>query len=164
MRLLASVLAQGSNRHASLLMPALRFCMGVWARAGTPQAEANTPHIRAAVLATLLSLLRHKWRTLVPGAVRASEGARQALSAGAHPLAASLQQAAAGAGGGNTQGAEAGTSGEGEAAVGQTLQLLVEWFAAAGSQQVVVAAADVRYVLEELYELQASWPGAWGRA
>jgi hypothetical protein len=148
----------GSQKHAPLLLSALRFALGVWERAGTPAAAAggaDPPHVRAVALATLLTLLRHRWRALAGGGPRAGGdgGGGVKASAGAHPLAQSLAAAAAAAAQQN-QAPPPPAREEGQAVVRRVLQLLVGFFEAAAAQQVVLAAADVRLVLEELFELQ----------
>ena len=177
-RLLSLVLSQGgAQRHRGLLLPALQYTAGVYERASAPGAaaaavDADLAHVRAAALAGLLSALRYKWQALVgPGAqpVMAPDAERPGGAAGgaAHPLAASLQQHAAAAAAGGAQAAVAG-EGLGAAAVTRVLHLLVQFFGAAAAVQSVLAAADVRLVLEELYELQVcgggvgvDWVG-WG--
>lgn len=167
-RLLSLVLSQGgAHKHRSLLQPALRHMAGVYERASSPQAaatavDADLAHVRAAALAALLSALRYKWQALAGAgakpamdadAAAAAAASGAAASGAAHLLAASLQQHAAAASAGGQQ--QAGW-GEGAAAITQVLHLLVQFFGAAAAMQPVLAAADVRLVLEELYELQVS--------
>lgn len=156
-RLLTLVLSQGgAQKHRSLLQPALHYLLAVWHRASSPQAAAATDadlsHARAVVLAALLCVLRYKWQAIMGGGAKPVAGdAGAPASAGAHPLAASLQQHAAANG---QQQHEGAAEGPGAALAAQALQLLLQFFTAAGSLQVVLAAGDVRLVLEELYELQ----------
>lgn len=165
-RLLTVVLSQGgAHKHRSLLQPALQYMAGVYERAASPQAaaaavDADLAHVRAAALAGLLSVLRFKWQALVgtgakPAVAADAAAAGPAAGGAAHPLAASLQQHALAAGAAGQQQAAAG-EGPGAAAVTQVLQLLLQFFGAAAAMQPVLAASDVRLVLEELYELQAS--------
>ena len=154
MGLLATILSQGgTQKHQSLLMPALQYCLGVWERTAAPQAAASTDadllHVRAVALATQLSLLRYRWRSLAGGG-GAKPAAGGDAAAGAHSLAAAA--AAAAAGGQQQQGLG---DGPGAAIINRVLQLLHTHFAAAGGMEAVLAAADVRLLLEELYELQA---------
>ncbi|PRW61041.1 Tubulin-folding cofactor B [Chlorella sorokiniana] len=165
-RLLTLVLSQGSaHKHRTLLQPALQYMAGVYARASSPQAaaaavDADLAHVRAASLAGLLSALRFKWQALAGSSVKPAMAADAAAAAGAaggaaHPLAASLQQHAAAGGASGQQQAAAG-EGPGAAAITQVLQLLVQFFTSAAAMQPLLAAADVRLVLEELYELQVA--------
>jgi hypothetical protein len=157
MGLLATIISQGgTQKHQSLLMPALQYCLGVWERSAAPQAAASTDadllHVRAVMLATLLSLLRYRWRSLVGSAKPAAGGD---AAAGAHSLAAAAAAAAAGAQLQQEPGQQGLGDGHVAAVIGRVLQLLHGHFAAAGGMEAVLAAADVRLVLEELYELQA---------
>ncbi|KAL4856757.1 putative sphingolipid transporter spinster 2 [Chlorella vulgaris] len=116
------------RKHQSLLWPALRYCLGVWERTASAQADsaADVTHVRAAALAALLALLRYRWRQLA-----GSSG-----TAGGRPAVPPAP--------------------EGVAAIERVVQLLVGHFEAAAAQQVVLAAADVRLVLEEVFELQVA--------
>ncbi|KAL4856758.1 putative sphingolipid transporter spinster 2 [Chlorella vulgaris] len=87
---------------------------------------ADVTHVRAAALAALLALLRYRWRQLA-----GSSG-----TAGGRPAVPPAP--------------------EGVAAIERVVQLLVGHFEAAAAQQVVLAAADVRLVLEEVFELQVA--------
>jgi hypothetical protein len=158
MGVLATILSQGgTQKHQSLLMPALQYCLGVWERTAAPQAAASTDadllHVRAVTLATLLSLLRYRWRSLAGGG-GAKPAAGGDAAAGAHLLAAAAAAAAAG-GQQQQQGQQGLGDGPGAAIIGRVLQLLHAHIAAAGGMEAVLAAADVRLLLEELYELQA---------
>eukprot|EP00887_Chlorella_sp_A99_P000228 scaffold13.g228.t1 len=161
-RLLCSALSGAASRHHELLLPALRLCAATFERASGPQAraaaDADPHHVRAAALAAMLSLLRYRWRALAGGGARPAAAAHDgggggAGGAGAHPLAASVREAAAASG--SAQSAEGGSA-EGAAAIAHVLQLLVEYFESAATLQVVLRAEDVRLVLEELYDLQVA--------
>ena len=167
MRLVASVLSQGgSHRHGTLVVPALQYCLGVWDRTASPQAavaDADLPHVRAEALAALLALLRYRWRALAGGGAKpAAEG--PGPGAAAHPLAAGLHAhaAAAAAAAAAAQQAAAvsepggAAEGGGTAVIRRVLELLVGYFDAAAALHVVLAVADVRLVLEELFELHVS--------
>ena len=164
-RLLVLVLSQGgAGRHRSLVQPGLAYLLSLWQRAGAPQAaaaDADPSHVRAVALASMLSLLRYKWQALMgaarPAAAAAAAGVAGGSAAAAHPLAASLQAAAAAAQqqqqGQQGQGQQAQRQqGGGAALVEQVLALLLAFLG--GGLSAVLAAADVRLVLEELYELQ----------
>ncbi|KAI3429302.1 hypothetical protein D9Q98_005397 [Chlorella vulgaris] len=129
LKLVTNILSSGGHqKHQSLLWPALRYCLGVWERTASAQADsaADVTHVRAAALAALLALLRYRWRQLA-----GSSG-----TAGGRPAVPPAP--------------------EGVAAIERVVQLLVGHFEAAAAQQVVLAAADVRLVLEELFELQVA--------
>lgn len=114
--------------------------------------------MQAVALASLLSLLRCRWRQLSGTHVQQSlaaagaSGPAPAAAGGAGPLSQLHQQLQHAAAGGASSHGAAATAGA--AAIGQTVALLQEYIAGAASGQVVLAAADVRLVLEELYELQ----------
>lgn len=155
--MLTLVLSQGgSQKHRALALPALDYMVSLWERASSPQAAAadvDTAHVRAMALAGALQVLRYKWQALMGGGTKPAApltpSDRKRASSGTH---ATVAEAAAAAAAGS-QPAEG--EGPGAAAVAQVLQLLLHFFGAAGSLQAVLAAADVRAVLEELYELQA---------
>jgi hypothetical protein len=131
--------------------------------------------LQAVALASLLCLLRHRWRQLSgsqvqPLASSAAAGAGAGLGSGgnSNPLAQLHQQlhqsaaaAAAAAGGGG--GGAAAPGGVGPAAIAQVVRLLEEDLVGAALGQSVLAAADVRLVLEELYELQVNLGRNLGR-
>ena len=155
-----ALLIHPPNRHAALTLPAAQYCLGVWERASAPgaaaAAEADVQHVRAEVLAALLSLLQYRWRTLM-GSSKPTGGASGGTVQ--QQVASAAAAAAAGGGGG----------GGGAALVARVLQLLLEFFGAAASGAVVRPAADVRLVLEELFELQVrrvrrGWRAAKGAA
>lgn len=147
MQLVVSLLSQGgSHKHAQLLLPAVHYCLLVWDRASAPHAAASTDadvqHVRAAALAALLSLLRYRWKVVLGSSAAAATA----------PVGSIAQQAAATAAAAGAHGAQAG--GEGTAIVARVLHLLLEFFGVAASLAAVLPAADVRLVLEELFELQ----------
>ncbi len=153
LQLVVSLLSQGGTpRHAQLLLPALSYCLSVWERASAPHAaaatDADVQHVRAAALAALLSLLRFRWKALMGGGGGGGGGS-------VSPATSLAQQAAAAA-------AAVGQAGqpdsEGSFFVTRVLQLLLEFFGGAASLAVVLPAADVRLVLEELFELQVGAP------
>lgn len=152
LQLVVSLLSQGgAHKHAQLLLPAVHYCLAVWERASAPHAtgatNADVQHVRAAALSALLSLLRYRWKALI--------GSSNSGGGSAPPAGSLAQQAAAAAAAGGQAG-EAGS--EGAAIIARALQLLLEFFGAAASLAVVLPAADVRLVLEELFELQVGPP------
>lgn len=133
--------------------------------------------LQAAALASLLSLLRHHWRQLSGSSVQllAHAAGTAGTAPGAGPAAAAsgplaqlhqqLQQQAAASGAAGPGGtsaaaaaaaaaAGAGAASGGAAAIAQVVALLGEYVGWAASGAVVLAAGDVRLVLEELFELQ----------
>jgi hypothetical protein len=58
MRLLCNVMGQGGNKHASLLLPSLHYCLGVWQRAGAGASsrDADAGHIKVRGVGVFLLL------------------------------------------------------------------------------------------------------------
>jgi hypothetical protein len=154
MVLCASVLTQGgSKRNPQLLKPTLDLCLAVWDSAGRLEAgngnEGDPWQLRAKALVTMLVLVRARWRQLTGGTALPSAGGQEsALASSANPIAAGVQQAA--------QLAAAAGPPVASGAVATVVHLLLEFFSAAASSHVVLAAPDVRAVLEELYEVQVA--------
>jgi hypothetical protein len=164
MATITSVLTTGDTKRKALVPAALVFCHQVWAAASQPGAEADVDvgHVKAAVLAALLQLVRHYWRLLAGADDLAAAMRSSAGQAGALPLRVDQQAAAAAAlfleaaraGEGANAGAPVAPS-EGAAVVGGVLQMLLDFFAEAAEGHVLVA-SDVRAVLEELFDTRVA--------
>lgn len=147
-QMLCTVLGGAANKHQALVSPAILFCLDIWDKASSHMQSASTDahHARSRCLVYLLLLVRYRWRALVgvPTRLRLTAAAGDTGSA-QHPLAATLRQAA-----GQSSSLQGGGSAEGAAAVARVVDLLLSYVAAAASQHMVLPAADVRLVLEEV--------------
>jgi len=123
--IITSALSQGGSKHAALVMPAMHFGLQIWDKA----AICGATHIKAQLLASLLSVMAQHWRTLGKGSHSSgSEGTMAATGAEVEPPSAVVEA---------------------------TLTHVSSFLSDAASTRAIPSASDVNLVLETLIDIQS---------
>ncbi len=161
LRLILSATTHGGATATRLSNPALAYCISVLDRCSGPQsAVADVPHVQAETLAAAICVLRHHWKAFAaanPSGLQQQQGASGSRGPGGGvPIALLASQAARSA---SAAGSERGaaTASPAVVAVSERLASFLEGMGPGCG--VVLAAADVRLLLQELYDLHVRVKG-----
>ncbi|KAL4527441.1 hypothetical protein Ndes2526B_g08872 [Nannochloris sp. 'desiccata'] len=120
--IITSALSQGGSKHAALVMPAMHFGLQIWDKS----AVCGATHIKAQILASLLSVMAQHWRSLSGGSGRGD---------GDGSVAEEVQPPSA--------------------VVEATLIHVSSFLSDAASTRAIPSASDVNLVLETLIDIQS---------